>query len=63
MSLNVSHVNSVYSSVYSGGYKYNPEKFVQNAYAVKGDLYHPESRVNSPFNPEENRGLGVYYLA
>lgn len=35
---------------------YDPERFVQNSYAVKGDLNHPESRTAEV-------GQKAYYLA
>lgn len=35
---------------------YEPKNFVQNSYAVQGDLEHPESRT-------DEKGMNVYYLA
>ncbi len=63
MSLNVQavNINSIGRKPLFNAYNYNPEKFVQNSYAVKGDLQHPESRTN--YGADDNRGMGVYYLA
>lgn len=40
---------------------YEPQDFVKNSYAVKGDLQHPESRTN--YGADDYRGLHAYYLA
>ncbi len=62
MSFNVSAINSINRKpLFFNAGNYNSEKFVQNSYAVKGDLQHPESRTN--YGADDNRGMGVYYLA
>lgn len=40
---------------------YEPQNFIKNSYAVKGNLQHPEGRTN--YAPDDYRGLNTYYLA
>ena len=58
MGLNVQNVNSLgFKGLnFLQQPKYDPERFVQNSYAIKGDLNHPESRTDEV-------GQNAYYLA
>lgn len=58
MSLNVQKVNNLGFQTlnFKPQTKYDPERFVQNSYAVKNDVNHPECRTDEV-------GQNVYYLA
>ena len=62
MSLNVQNVNSLnFKGVnFLRQPQYNAERFIQNSYAVKGDLNHPEGRTN--YAEDDYRGLNLYCL-
>lgn len=63
MSFNVSAININRKPLFFNAGNYNSEKFVQNSYAVKGNLQFPESRTSTKDFANIDRGMSVYYLA
>ena len=57
MPFNVSSINSInHKPLFFNANKYDSQKFVQDSYAVKGNLDHPERRTDAD-------GQKVYFLA
>lgn len=62
MPLNLSGIsNTLFATpLYTGGNKLDAKNFVKNAYAIKGDLNHPEGRTN--YSDTDYRGKNLYCL-
>lgn len=63
MPFNVNSIkNTLFATpLYTRSNNSNAGDFVKNAYAVKGNLTHPESRTN--YSDNDYRGKNVYLLA
>ncbi len=63
MPFNVTSINSALFAAqpFVGAPKGDGKNFVKNAYAVQGNLEHPEARTN--YSDTDHRGRNVYFLA
>ena len=62
MPFNVSPINNTLFATpqYSGTNRLDAKNFVKNAYAVQGDVNHPEGRTN--YSATDNKGQNLYLL-
>ena len=63
MSINVSGINNTLfaTPLFTRSNNTNAGNFVKDAYAIKGDLNHPESRTN--YGENDYRGKDLYLLS